>query len=134
MLHPTIAYRPVGWNVRRPAREAMSDILSRIATDRSDAAFRILFKEIGPKVRSYMLKQGADASLADELAQETLLMVWRKAALYSADKGSPTAWIYAIARNLRTDYIRRQRAWHELTDEHAQSIPSDRSPRRRCRE
>jgi RNA polymerase sigma-70 factor (ECF subfamily) len=106
----------------------MHDILSRIAIDRSEAAFRTLFVEVGPKVRSFMLKQGADATLADELAQETLLILWRKAGLYSADKGAPMAWIYAIARNLRTDQVRRQRAWHELTDEHAQSIPSDEMP------
>lgn len=128
MLHSTIAHRPVGWKLRRPSRETMSEILVRIATDRSDAAFRILFDEFGPKVRTYMLRQGADPSLADELAQETLLMVWRKAALYSAEKGSPTAWIYTIARNLRTDFIRRQRSWHELTDEHAQSLPSNEPP------
>ncbi|MEQ1517371.1 MAG: sigma-70 family RNA polymerase sigma factor [Usitatibacteraceae bacterium] len=128
MLHPTIACRPVGWTLRRPPRDAMYELLSRIATDRSEAAFRTLFDEIGPTVRGFMLKQGADPALADELAQETLLTVWRKAALYSADKGTPISWIYAIARNLRTDHIRRQRGWHELTDEHAQSIPSDDTP------
>lgn len=125
MLHPTIAYRPIGWKLRRPPRDAMHEILSRIATDRSEAAFRSLFDEIGPKVRGFILRQGADAALADELAQETLLMVWRKAGLYSAEKGTPIAWIFAIARNLRTDHIRRQRVWHELTDEHSQSLPSD---------
>jgi RNA polymerase sigma-70 factor, ECF subfamily len=128
MLLPTIECQPVGWSKRRPSRGAMHEILSRIATDRSEAAFRTLFDEIGPKVRGFMLRQGADASLADELAQETLLTVWRKAALYSADKGTPIAWIFTIARNLRTDHIRRQRAWHELTDEHAQSLPSDDTP------
>ena len=128
MLHPTSASRPVGWATRRPFREAMSDLLSRIATDRSEDAFRTLFNEIGPKVRNFMLQQGADPALAEELAQETLLTVWRKAALYSADKGSPTTWIYTIARNLRTDHIRRQRAWQELTDEHAEAIPSDDAP------
>lgn len=128
MLLPTSESRPVSWATRKPFREAMSDLLSRIATDRSEDAFRMLFNEIGPKVRNFMLQQGADPALAEELAQETLLTVWRKAALYSSEKGSPTTWIYTIARNLRTDHIRRQRAWHELTDEHAAAIPSDDAP------
>jgi len=106
----------------------MSDLLSRIATDRSDEAFRSLFDEFRPKVRRFMLQQGADNDLADELAHETLVTVWRKAGLYSADKGSPTAWIFTIARNLRIDRIRKQRVWQELTDEHAASIPSEEPP------
>ena len=124
MLHPTSATRPVGWMMQRPFRGTMPDLLSRIATDRSEDAFRSLFNEYGPRVRNFMMQQGADPGLAEELAQETLITVWRKASLYSAEKGSATTWIYTIARNLRTDHIRRQRAWQELTEEHAQKIPS----------
>ena len=124
MLHPTSATQPVGWMTRRPFRGTMPDLLSRIATDRSEDAFRNLFNEYGPRVRNFMMQQGADPGLAEELAQETLITVWRKASLYSAEKGSATTWIYTIARNLRTDHIRRQRVWHELTEEHAQKIPS----------
>lgn len=125
MLQPATESRSVGWNSRRPVRGAMSDLLSRIATDRSDAAFRSLFDEYGPRVRHFMLKLGADPALAEELTQQTLITVWRKAQLYSAEKGSASTWIYTIARNLRTDHIRRQRAWQELSDEHAQAIPSE---------
>lgn len=119
----------MAWPLPRPAPVnrwgSMSELLSMIATDRSDDAFRRLYDEFGPKVRRYMMQQGADADLADELAQETLVTVWRKAALYSPEKGSPTTWIFTIARNLRIDRIRRQRAWQELTDEQAASIPSE---------
>lgn len=125
MLQATGLSRPA----RRPARVIprgpMSDLLSRIATDRSDAAFRKLFEDYAPRIRSYMMRQGADSALAEELAQETLLTVWRKAVLYSADKGSPTTWIFTIARNLRIDRLRRETPWQELTAEHAASIPSE---------
>lgn len=106
----------------------MSELLTLIATDRSDAAFRMLFKEYGPRIRSFMLKQGADADLAEELTQETLVTVWRKAGLYSAEKGSPSTWMFTIARNLRIDRIRRQKPWQELTEEHAASLPSNETP------
>lgn len=128
MLHATT----VSWPPTRPARAAtrgtMSALLSRIATDRSDEAFRKLFEDYGPRIRSYMMRQGADAALAEELTQETLLTVWRKAALYSPEKGSASTWIFTIARNLRIDRIRRETPWQELTEEHAASIPSDDVP------
>lgn len=128
MLHAITSSRCVGRKVARPPRGAMSDLLSRIAADRSDDAFRALFDEFGPRVRNFMLRQGADPVLADELAQETLIAVWRKAALYSPDKGSTSTWIYTIARNLRTDHLRRQRVWQELTDEQAATLPSSDVP------
>jgi len=128
MLHLTSECRPVGWIVQRPSRGTMPNLLSRIATNRSEDAFRSLFDEYAPRVRNFMMQQGADPELAEELAQETLLTVWRKAGLYTAEKGSLTTWIYTIARNLRTDRIRRQRVWQEFTEEHAQTIPSDDAP------
>jgi RNA polymerase sigma-70 factor, ECF subfamily len=121
-----------GWRPPRPSRAArrgpMSELLTLIATDRSAEAFQKLFKEYSPRIRNYMLKQGADADLADELTQETLVTVWRKAGLYSSDKGSPSTWMFTIARNLRIDRIRRQKPWQELTDEHAASLPSNDIP------
>ncbi len=102
----------------------MSDLLTLIATDRSDAAFEQLYKEYAPRIRNYMLKQGVDSGLAEELTQETLVTVWRKAGLYSAEKGSPATWMFTIARNLRIDRIRRQKPWQELTEEQAASLPS----------
>ncbi|MFM9938291.1 MAG: RNA polymerase sigma factor [Hyphomicrobiaceae bacterium] len=103
----------------------MSELLALIATDRSEEAFQKLFREFGPKVRNYMLRQGVDADLADDITQETLVTVWRKAGLYSPDKGSASTWMFTIARNLRIDRIRRQKPWQELTDDHMASLPSD---------
>lgn len=119
----------IGWTSprRRVAvrRGDMTDLLTLIATDRSDEAFRALFKELGPRIRGYMMKQGVDRDLADDLTQETLVTVWHKAALYSPEKGSVSSWVFTIARNLRIDRIRRQRSWQELTEEHAETLPSD---------
>jgi RNA polymerase sigma-70 factor (ECF subfamily) len=103
----------------------MSDLLSRIAAERSDDAFRRLFEEFAPRIKSYMMRRGTDAATAEELAQETLLTVWRKAALYSPDRATPATWIFTIARNLRIDRLRKEVAWQELSDEHAEEIPSE---------
>lgn len=105
----------------------MADLLHRVATAGDAQAFHTLFQTYAPRVKSYMMRQGADANTAEELAQETLLTVWRKAALYSGEKGSPTTWIFTIARNLRIDRLRREVAWQELPDGHDEEA-SDETP------
>jgi RNA polymerase sigma-70 factor, ECF subfamily len=106
----------------------MSDLLTQIATERSDQAFRRLFTQYGPRIAGYMMRQGADAATAEELAQETLLAVWSKAGLYSSDKGSPTTWIFTIARNLRIDALRKNVCWQQLSDELADTVASEEAP------
>jgi RNA polymerase sigma-70 factor (ECF subfamily) len=71
-------------------------------------AFVALFHQFAPRVKSYLLRLGLSQGQAEELAQETMLQVWRKAASYNSSAGSPAAWILAIARNLRIDAARRE--------------------------
>jgi RNA polymerase sigma-70 factor, ECF subfamily len=97
-------------------RGIMADLLQRIAERADPAAFRELYEAYGPRVKAYMMRKGADAGTAEDLAQETLLTVWRKAALYAGDKGSMTTWVFAIARNLRIDRLRREMPWQELPE------------------
>ena len=93
---------------------SIADLLRRVAERGDVEAFRSLFQAYAPRVKSYMMRQGADAGTAEELAQETLLAVWTKARLYSGEKGSAATWIYTIARNLRIDRLRRETPWQEL--------------------
>jgi RNA polymerase sigma-70 factor, ECF subfamily len=97
-------------------RGIMPDLLRRIAERSDPGAFRELYEAYGPRVKAYMIRRGADAGTAEDLAQETLLTVWRKAALYSGDRGSMTTWVFAIARNLRIDRLRREVPWQELPE------------------
>jgi len=103
----------------------MLDLLSRIATERSDDAFRRLFEHFAPRIAGYMMRHGADAATAEELAQETLLTVWCKAGLYSPDKGTPVTWIFTIARNLRINSLRKEVCWQQLSNEQAEAIPAE---------
>ncbi len=70
------------------------------------------------------MRQGADSDTAEDVAQETMLTVWRKAHLFVENKGSESTWIYTIARNLRIDRLRRQAPWQDLPDEF-ERIPSE---------
>jgi RNA polymerase sigma factor (sigma-70 family) len=88
-----------------------------IATHRSRESFALLFGRFAPRVKGYLLKLGAGSELAEELAQETLLTVWRKAASFDPSQASASTWIFTIARNLRIDAIRRERHPEDLVDE-----------------
>jgi RNA polymerase sigma-70 factor (ECF subfamily) len=106
----------------------MADLLQRVAARGDVEAFQALFQSFAPRVKSYMMRQGADPNTAEELAQETLLTVWRKAALYSGEKGSATTWIFTIARNLRIDRLRREFPWQELPEGHDEKASDDTPP------
>jgi RNA polymerase sigma-70 factor (ECF subfamily) len=84
-------------------------LIRRVAEQQDRAAFAALFGQFAPKVKSYMLRLGASSSAAEELAQETMLAVWRKAALFDPGRAGASTWIFTIARNLRIDAIRRER-------------------------
>jgi RNA polymerase sigma-70 factor (ECF subfamily) len=83
-------------------------LLVRVASERDRAALSTLFGIYGPRVKSMLLKQGADNAMAEDLVQETFVSVWRKADQYSPERGAPSTWIVTIARNLRIDFLRKQ--------------------------
>ena len=89
--------------------EAEDDIgLVRAIAERGDkAAFSRLFGRFAGRVKGFLIKGGTPADLAEEIAQEVLITVWRKAAQFDPAKASVATWIYTIARNRRIDHARR---------------------------
>lgn len=51
-----------------------------------------------------------DPGVAEDVAQEALIRAWRHAPVFDARRGSATAWILTITRNLAIDAIRKHRA------------------------
>lgn len=95
----------------------MSDGLKNDIESRDANAFRSLFLTFGPKVRAMLIRQGADSATAEDIVQDTMLTVWSKSHLFAPEKGTVSAWIYTIARNLRVDRIRRQIVWDQCRSE-----------------
>ncbi len=80
-----------------------------VADLRDRRAFAALFEHFAPRVKSYMLRLGATAAQAEDLAQETMLTLWRKAESFDPARAGAATWVFTIARNLRIDAIRRER-------------------------
>lgn len=73
--------------------------MTAIAERADRAAFAQLFARYAPRVKAHLKARGAATGAAEELTQEVMLMVWRKARLYDANRGGLPAWLYTISRN-----------------------------------
>lgn len=91
-------------------RSTADSLILAIARDGDRAAFVSLFHQFAPRLKGYLIRLGAPAAQADELAQEALVMVWRKAHLFDPDRASAATWLFRITRNLRLDAARRDRS------------------------
>lgn len=90
-----------------PTGATLAGFIVRIAERGDREAFAGLFSHFAPRVKSYLMRLGAPPEAAEELAQETLLTVWRRAASYDPARAAASTWIFTIARNLRIDLARR---------------------------
>jgi len=84
-------------------------LIARVAQDRDRAAFAALFDHFAPRIKAYLIRLGATPGLAEDVTQEALLSLWRKAHLFDPAKAAAATWVFTIARNLRIDQIRKER-------------------------
>jgi RNA polymerase sigma-70 factor, ECF subfamily len=102
---------------------AWASLIVAVARNRDRRAFGALFAFFAPRIKSYLVRSGIDSDRADELTQEAMLAVWRKAEQYDPARASAAAWIFAIARNLRIDSLRRTRPVLPATAAEEESDP-----------
>lgn len=85
------------------------DMLVRVGQHQDKEAFAGLFNYYAPRVKSYLLKHGANDSSAEEVVQNTFVTVWEKAASFDPKKAAASTWIFTVARNKRIDALRKDR-------------------------
>lgn len=98
--HPPAADTP-------PDADTLADWIEAIAASQDRAAFAALFRHVAPRIKSYLMRGGTSDGAAEDLTQEALVAVWRKAAQFDRRKARASTWIFTIARNLRIDQLRR---------------------------
>lgn len=85
----------------------MNALMSRVAASGDRDAFARIYAFFAPRVKGYLMRGGLAAGEAEDIAQEVLTKVWRKAALFDPAKASAATWVFTIARNQRIDAARR---------------------------
>jgi RNA polymerase sigma-70 factor (ECF subfamily) len=91
------------------SREALAEAVEAISLRQDRQAFALLFRHFAPKIKGYVLKMGASRAEAEEVMQDAMLTVWRKAASFDRAQASVATWIFTIARNRRIDVIRKEK-------------------------
>ena len=89
-------------------RGRLADLVEAIAARQDRAAFATLFAHYAPRLKGYLLRLGLGPAQAEDLAQEVMVTVWRKAGQFDRAQASVATWIYRIARNRRIDAFRRE--------------------------
>jgi RNA polymerase sigma-70 factor (ECF subfamily) len=75
--------------------------------DKADrTAFARLFDFYAPRVKAMTIRGGAAPAVAEEIAQDVMLRVWRHARQFDPSRAQVSSWIYQIARNRRIDLAR----------------------------
>jgi RNA polymerase sigma-70 factor (ECF subfamily) len=87
--------------------DEVSDLIEAVA-GRDRQAFGELFRYFAPRIKAWGMRSGGDAASAEELAQETMVSVWRQAGRFDRNRAAGSTWIFAIARNRRIDLWRRE--------------------------
>lgn len=101
--------RPVRMlRVHDRAEPSHEELLARVAKgDR--VAFAALFDAYAGRVKGYLLRLGAAGAIAEDLAQDAMVAVWRRATTYDAARAKASTWIFVIARNCWIDKLRREK-------------------------
>lgn len=108
----------------KTAMSALATLIEDIAAHKSKAAFKKLFEYFAPRLKGYLMRLGSSEAQAEELVQDVMLTVWRKAALFDRRKAAASTWLFTIARNRRIDILRREK-YPELDPEDPALVPDE---------
>lgn len=84
--------------------------LDDVAQERNKQSFTELFKFFAPKIQRIAYGKFSNDAQANEVVQDTMSNVWKKAHLFDANKGAATTWVYTIMRNVTFDMLRKMQS------------------------
>ena len=100
-------------------------LVEAVAQQQDRAAFARLYAFYAPRLLAFFQKRGADSGQAQDLVQDVMLTLWRKAALYSPDKAKVSTWLFRIARNRHIDWQRAQPRFEPAPETELDAKPSE---------
>lgn len=89
--------------------ESSEDLLLRVARG-DENAFSQLYDRVAPTVWGVARRVLRDSALAEDVTQEVLVEVWRKASKFDPQRGSALAWVTTLAHRRAVDRVRSEHA------------------------
>jgi RNA polymerase sigma-70 factor, ECF subfamily len=80
-------------------------LLGRVARG-DDAAFSSLYDLVANRVYGLILRVVRDPAQAEEVAQEAMVDVWRRASSFDSARGSAVTWVLTVAHRRAVDRVR----------------------------
>lgn len=108
---------------RESRRDTRLDTLLVQVAAGDSAAFEELYDEISAPVYGLAVRVLRDPAQAEEIAQEVLVEIWRKAGRYDPARGGAMGWIMTLAQRRAVDRVRSEQAAAERDDRAARREP-----------
>ena len=83
--------------------------LVALVTQGDSRAFAELAQRHLPAIETYATRILADQTAAQDIAQETLLVLWQRSSEFKPEKARLTTWLHRVAHNRCIDLLRRQK-------------------------
>lgn len=93
----------------------LDDLLLRVARG-DEQAFAALYDELAPAIYGIVRRVLRDPSIAQEVAQEVFVELWRLAPRFDATKGSARSWASTVAHRRAVDRVRSEQARRDRED------------------
>jgi len=87
----------------------LDELLGQVAQG-DTAAFERLYDQVAGAVYGLAVRILRDSAQAEEVAQEVLIQVWRKAAAFDPSRGGAMTWIMTLAHRRTVDRVRSEQA------------------------
>src|SRR5262245_25616728 len=91
-----------------PTDRSLADLVADVAQRQDRQSFGVLFDHFAPRLKAYLARTGSDAATAEEVVQDVMLTLWRRAESFDPHQASVGTWVFTIARNRRIDLLRRE--------------------------
>lgn len=91
-----------------PASPDWANLLLRVA-QQDKTAFTQLYEHFAPRIKAWAIRMGAPAGKAEDIVQDVMLQLWRRAGQFDPAKADAGTWIFSITRNRFIDLVRQEK-------------------------
>jgi RNA polymerase sigma factor (sigma-70 family) len=101
-----------GHDAELSIKHDLDALLVAVGQNKDKPSFIKIFEYFAPRIKSFLIKGGAQPDQAEELVQETMLAIWDRAESYNPSASAASTWIFTIARNKKIDALRKSKYHH----------------------